>query len=351
MISILDYCRRIGIEPARKGSVWFVLSPFVTEKTPSCALYEKTNSYYDWAAGHGGDLVDFHRRLKDLSRQDAWIDLINEGYDHYTPPIRLERQRKVTQAEKSFIINDIREISDPRLLDYAQTRGISAPVLRSNCKEVYYTIKEFNFNAIGFKNDSGGYEIRNAKVKLSFNKKDITTIEPVPTKYRPSTDQVPYTNVHKERTNVAQVPPAAEKQVGSQIHTNDQKVNINNSGQTPVINNNLHIFEGFFDYLTYIELLNQHFGPYVRIVLPVTTCIILNSVNMIDRIGTDYIKGFHKVYTWFDNDQAGDKATSVIRSAYPMAIDMREKYISHSDLNEWYMNRPMRKEITVRRFI
>ena len=322
MISILDYCRRIGIEPARKGSVWFVLSPFVNERTPSCALYEKTNSYYDWAAGHGGDLVDFHRRLKDLSRQDAWIDLINEGYDHYTPPIRLYKEPR-KEAEKSFVINDIMEISDPRLLDYALSRGISAPVLRYNCNEVYYTIRSkdqsYNFNAICFKNDSGGYEIRNAKVKLSFNKKDITTIEPTPTKYRPST-------------------PQGEKQVGSQIHTNEQKVNINNSGQTPVINNNLHIFEGFFDYLTYLELFGRHFPP--------ATCIILNSVNMIDRIGTDYIKGFFKVYTWFDNDQAGDKATNIIRSSYPTSIDMREKYTGSADLNEWYTGAKSKSEPT-----
>ena len=76
---------------------------------------------------------------------------------------------------------------------------------------------------------------------------------------------------------------------------------------------------------------------------------------MIDRVKIKGLDKVHagilpKVYTWFDNDQAGDKATSVIRSSYPMAIDMREKYNTHSDLNEWHMNQPTRKEITGRSY-
>ena len=60
---------------------------------------------------------------------------------------------------------------------YAETqeRRINIDIAKAYCPEVYYKISKKHYYAIGFKNDSDGYELRNRYFKGSTSK-DITSI-------------------------------------------------------------------------------------------------------------------------------------------------------------------------------
>lgn len=116
-------------------------------------------------------------------------------------------------------------------------------------KEIHYKISNKKYFGIGFKNDANGYEIRNKYSKICIGRKDITTIK-------------------------------------------------NNSSC-------LRIFEGFMDYLSFKQMektLKKALSDYV----------ILNSVTMIFKI-EKIIDSYEKIELYFDNDEAGNRATNEIK--------------------------------------
>ena len=67
-------------------------------------------------------------------------------------------------------------LSHPALRQYLRERGISADVASRFCCQVEYRYNGKQFFAVGFKNNSGGYEIRNRFFKGCVSPKDITLI-------------------------------------------------------------------------------------------------------------------------------------------------------------------------------
>jgi hypothetical protein len=60
-------------------------------------------------------------------------------------------------------------------LDYLSHRKLNINIVRKYCPEIYYTSGARKYFAIGFENDSGGYELRNRYFK-GCTSKDVTTI-------------------------------------------------------------------------------------------------------------------------------------------------------------------------------
>ena len=131
-----------------------------------------------------------------------------------------------------------------------------------------------NYFGIGFKNDSDGYEIRNAYSKICLGKKDISII------------------------------------------------NINS--------NSIRIFEGFFDFLSFKNVEN-----YLE--KEASDCLILNSVSMIAKI-KNTIKNYENIELYFDNDEAGNRAVEMIKSENENAEDCRILYSDFKDLNDWLIH-------------
>lgn len=67
-VPMRDVLERYGVAVNRAG---YALCPFHDEKTPSLKVYDKTNSYYCFGCGKGGDPVRFVRDLFGLSFRDA----------------------------------------------------------------------------------------------------------------------------------------------------------------------------------------------------------------------------------------------------------------------------------------
>lgn len=142
-------------------------------------------------------------------------------------------------------------------------------------KEIHYKISNKKYFGIGFKNDANGYEVRNKYSKICIGRKDITTIK-------------------------------------------------NNS-------NCLRIFEGFMDYLSFKQMekfLKKESSDYV----------ILNSVTMIFKL-EKIIKSYEKIELYFDNDEAGNKATNEVKQLNPYVEDNRILYQNYKDLNDFMISK------------
>ncbi|WP_245820622.1 toprim domain-containing protein [Kaistella chaponensis] len=147
--------------------------------------------------------------------------------------------------------------------------------------EINYQIKDKKYFGICFKNNSGGFEVRNKYAKICLGKKDFTTIK----------------NGSKK----------------------------------------LRLFEGFIDYYSFINLQKSHsFLDF--------DYIILNSVTMVRNVLSG-LKNYDKIELYFDNDHAGNRCSEIILHAEPRAKDYRFLYTDFKDLNEFLMYKKTSKSI------
>jgi len=89
-LCILDLFNRDGHTLKKTGSNYFCLCPFHEEKTPSCCVYENTNSYHCYGCNTGGDTIAYWQRSRDCSfltalAQLATITGINQQPSNYPP--------------------------------------------------------------------------------------------------------------------------------------------------------------------------------------------------------------------------------------------------------------------------
>ena len=168
------------------------------------------------------------------------------------------------------------------MLEYLKSRKVKNQT--EYIKEIHYQMNDKNYFGIGFKNDSDGYEIRNAYSKIYLGKKDMTTIE-------------------------------------------------NGS-------NTIRIFEGFFDFLSFKNVenyLEKEPADY----------IILSSVSMITKIKNS-IQNYENIELYFDNDEAGNRAVEMLKNENENAEDCRILYSDFKDLNDWLIHENPLSEIQMK---
>ena len=71
--------------------------------------------------------------------------------------------------------------------------------------------------------------------------------------------------------------------------------------------------------------------------------IILNSLSMVNKIKNEIGK-YENIELYFDNDEAGNRAVQMIKSAENNAEDCRVLYSDFKDLNDWLIHKkPLEK--------
>lgn len=286
-IDLVDFLYSAGHQPQKisRNDYWF-LSPLRDEKTASFKVNRKLNVWYDFGIGKGGNFIDFgvlfHRctvsellqKLSGNTQVFAQTLSVNELSKSQTVS-NFERQvanSLQNSGDYSHIkITGTREISDPFLLNYLRQRRIDLSVANAFCKEVYFTLNDKNYRAIGFKNNAGGYEIRNAFFKCSSAPKYVTYLD-------------------------------------------------NNA-------ENITVFEGFFDFLSYQTLLNnQEQG--------LTNFLILNSLSFFERSQLLMEKS-RCVHLYLDNDTAGKACVVAALKRSRQYQDESHLYKDFKDLNDF----------------
>ena len=233
------------------------------EKTPSLSVDFSKNTAFDFGTGKSYDSISIVLTMKKCSVSDAlkYLEQFNFSFQ--------EQNLKLENLPKGYEIIGVKEIQHPALLDYLKSRNVEDQ--KKWVEEIHYRMNDKNYFGIGFKNDSGGYEIRNAYSKICLGKKDITSIK------------------------------------------NDSK--------------DVRVFEGFCDFLSFKNVesyLEKETSDY----------IILNSVSMIHKIKNSP-GNYKNIELYFDNDEAGTRAVDLIKNDLKYAEDCRVLYSGFKDLNDW----------------
>lgn len=240
------------------------------EKTPSLYVDFTKNFAFDFGTGKKYDGVSIVQEIKKCSISDA-LKYLEEFYISNEKLIK----SSLKEDEKNYnIIKVYDEIFHPALLEYLNERKVLNQ--KKFLKEIHFEMKNSankkkKYFALGFQNNSGGYDIRNKFWKGCLGKKDLTLIE--------------------------------------------------NNGVV------LKVFEGFFDFLSYktvAEFPKNENEDY----------LVLNSISMINFADVLF-ENYHKIELFLDNDSVGNSATNAIKKKFPFAEDKRDLYRNFKDLNEW----------------
>ena len=280
-IPLEEVLQILGHLPTKQSEkeAWF-LNPFGTENHASFKLNKRLNIWYLFSEGIGGNNTDFMKKYLNASISEVLVWAENQNFSSFQN--QNFPNQKFENLAKNYEIFEVKEIQHPALLDYLKNRNVEDQ--KKWVEEIHYQMNDKKYFGIGFKNDSDGYEIRNAYSKICLGKKDITTIK-------------------------------------------------NNS-------KSLRIFEGFFDFLSFKNIeksLENETSDYM----------ILNSVSMINKIKNS-IENYENIELYFDNDSAGNRAVQMIKSEENDAEDCRVLYSDFKDLNDWLIHKNSSNERQVK---
>ncbi|MCD0468903.1 toprim domain-containing protein [Flavobacterium sp. JAS] len=272
-IDMVCYLSSLGFEPSRvsREDYWY-LSPLRNENTASFKINRSINRWYDHGMGRGGNLIDFGMLFFQCS--------FGEFLKNYTgalamsPPrvFPIENQLE-SKSSKLVILREI-PLQSHALLKYLEERKIPLEIAAEFCKEVHYRLNDHTYYGIGFKNDLGGFEIRNRYFKASASPKGFTS----------------YDSKAKE----------------------------------------VLVFEGFFDFLSFKAL---NWSPASK----KQDFIILNSLSFIDKARL-FMEKHQLIRLFLDRDQPGQTATKRALSWDRKYKDESLLYKGHKDLNLWVVN-------------
>lgn len=172
-IQICDFLASRGCEPiSKKGNSWWYQSPLHSERTASFKVDISRNLWYDFGLGKGGNIIALAIELYNTQDVSEILRLMSQVS---VIPIPLVVSTK-TKENNSFEDVEVKELTHTALLNYLMLRGINSTLAQSQCKEIHYTSNGKRYFAIGFRNDVGGYELRNPYFKGCIAPKAITTI-------------------------------------------------------------------------------------------------------------------------------------------------------------------------------
>lgn len=181
-IPITDFLARMGYEPTvRKWNEWWYSAPYREDRTPSFRVNIQKNVWQDFGIGHGGDIFSLAGEFTNSDDFKSQTRFISEVFGGIVPETVFRPKEKcfdTTPGEENCFVNvRIIPLNNNVLLNYLKERGICSDVAMPKCKEVRYTLRGKRYFTIGFRNISGGYEIRNRLFKGSISPKDISLID------------------------------------------------------------------------------------------------------------------------------------------------------------------------------
>jgi Toprim-like/CHC2 zinc finger len=175
-ISIEKVLQNLGLEPIKTNGddLWF-LSPLRQEKTPSFKVNRKLNKWFDHGEQIGGNVIDFVIQKFGFNVREALEYL--KKFDDFS--FSQEQFFFETTDEKDNIdhIEKIIPVQHIALIQYLKSRGIINYQEIRNLKEIHYFIKRKKYFALGFRNNSGGFEVRSKYAKICLGTKDISHVK------------------------------------------------------------------------------------------------------------------------------------------------------------------------------
>ena len=286
--SIVEYLERKGIKPVRSTPAYALYhSPLREDTHPSFKVDTEKNLWIDYAEGKGGSIIDLCMRLEGCTLSETirhlgrntLDDTVHSPYKESVQDTFMQESirqaastnggaRRLTGISDTLPLHLQNSLTEERCINMEK----AMPFLRC----ISYEIRGLHYQAIGFANQSGGYELRdNGMFKGTIAPKDITPI---------------FTD-----------------------------------GVDPVC-----IFEGFMDFLSFLSMKEEI----------ISHCLVMNSVSNVARaIRYLNDRHLTHIRAFLDNDDAGRKATNdFIRAGFKVE-DMSVHYGRFKDLNEYHIHR------------
>lgn len=274
---IVAYLERKGIKPVRRTPTYVMYrSPFRAEIHPSFKVDTEKNLWIDYAEGRGGSIIDLCMRLEGCTLSEA-ICRLGQTTSFDTACNNVEPSKEKAYSSNGSIRLPKEEVANGarRLIDVSDTlpshlqeyltkvRCIDLEKAKPFLKSISYEVRGRRYEAIGFANLSGGYELRDDKTfKGTVAPKDITPIF--------------------------------------------------ESKAQPVC-----LFEGFMDFLSFLSMKEEVNNR----------CLVLNSVSNIGRsISYLNNHQVSSIRTFLDNDDAGRRATQELIKAGFKVEDISRYY-------------------------
>lgn len=185
-ISIRAYLAEQGLHPVKDNPRYgLYLSPLREEHSPSFKVDYMQNLWYDFGLGTGGSIIDLIIRLERCSAGEAMRRLERHiGGMSVSPlsPKGFSSSRLGRVIQNCFALAPQRRmLENPALLDYLMERGIGLSAARVHCSEIHYCVADKSYFAIEFRNDAGGWELRNRYFKGCTSKAPTTRRGDYPT--------------------------------------------------------------------------------------------------------------------------------------------------------------------------
>ncbi len=174
MFPIREYLAGMNIYPAKERSYYGMYhSPFREDHDASMKVDYNKNLWIDYGSNEGGTLIDLAMRIENCSNGETMrlLEQRLSGTDSFS----FHGDAVISRQEPAIKIEKVHPIENPALIAYLNERKINIEIAKQNCYEVHYEVNGKPYFAIGYKNDSGGYELRNKYFK-GCTSKDITSV-------------------------------------------------------------------------------------------------------------------------------------------------------------------------------
>ena len=165
-ISIVDYLRKCGMMPIRStGKYRSYLSPFGREGNPSFKVNTAKNTFVDYHAKIGGDIIDLVCAIEKKTFKEAIDFLASDSSISVVSYIAVQQPAGV-------VIHAVEPLSDVKLIDYyTNDRKVSETVLMRLCKQVQFSFPlgkspDKKHWAVGFKTAMNSWELRASWIKI-----------------------------------------------------------------------------------------------------------------------------------------------------------------------------------------
>ena len=279
---IVEYLERKGIKPVRKTPTYAMYrSPLREETHPSFKVDTEKNLWIDYGEGRGGSIIDLCMRMEGCTLSEAIRRLGQNASDNGTYSFLNDfvpnNPQPVMVANGTRRLIEISDTLPPYFQEYlTKVRCINLEKAMPFLKCISYEVRSRLYQAIGFANLSGGYELRDDKTfKGTIAPKDITPI---------FTDRA-----------------------------------------EPVC-----IFEGFMDFLSFLSMKEEITNH----------CLAMNSVSNVARtIRYLNDRHLTHIRAFLDNDEAGRRTVQDFIKAGFHVEDMNIHYKDFKDLNEYHVSR------------
>lgn len=169
-IQLIDLLARLGVEPDYIYTKnWWYKSPIRNERRASLRVNLELNTWCDQGNKTGGTIIDFVMELEDCGVGKA-LSYIEEMMNK-RPTYNVSSIKAAKKASEGIRVSKVKDLGHNKsLTDYLCGRGIDQDLAKNYLKEVYYYAGEKHFFALGWKNEKGGWELRNKYSKLATSK-------------------------------------------------------------------------------------------------------------------------------------------------------------------------------------